>query len=361
MNKYLHRLARRLILRAGVLCLCCFPVLLSADAMPCEPVGELTPICGLQAPEDIEVLPLRQRLLLSQYGELAGETGTLVEFDPETLKARVLYPASTSSPNGQLWGEKSCAAAPERFSPHGIHLSRRLSGEWQVLAVNHGSRESVEFFQLMADENNSYSLAWRGCVGFEKNAYLNDVVALPDGGFVVSHMFDRQQTDALAKAVAQRNPGHLWRWSPWEGLSVVKNSQGGMPNGLALSADARFVLANYYLDGQVKKIELRTGALGATADIPQPDNSSWLRDGRLLVVSQQGSSDEAVACAQSPKQSCGQAFAVYALDPASLQKTVVFQHSGVPMGAATVAQVVEAYMYLGSYVGDRLMRAPWRP
>ena len=35
---------------------------------------------------------------------------------------------------------------PPAFSPHGIHLSERSDGRLQLLAVQHGGRESVEFF-----------------------------------------------------------------------------------------------------------------------------------------------------------------------------------------------------------------------
>ena len=43
-----------------------------------------------------------------------------------------------------------------------VEVGLRADGQWQVLAVNHGGRESVEFFQLL-EESEGYRLAWRGC------------------------------------------------------------------------------------------------------------------------------------------------------------------------------------------------------
>jgi hypothetical protein len=36
----------------------------------------------------------------------------------------------------------------------------------------------------------------------------------------------------------------------------------------------------------------------------------------------------------------------------------LFAHEGAPMGAATVAQPVGDVLYMGSFSGDRILRAP---
>jgi len=39
----------------------------------------------------------------------------------------------------------------------------------------------------------------------------------------------------------------------------------------------------------------------------------------------------------------------------------VFEHEGAPMGAATVAQPLGEFLYLGSFTGDRILKVPYRP
>ena len=52
------------------------------------------------------------------------------------------------------------------------------------------------------------------------------------------------------------------------------------------------------------------------------------------------------------------AFAIVAVDPDSMKAQTILEHRGAPMGAATVAQQVGDHLYLGSFVGDRIVRAP---
>ncbi len=56
------------------------------------------------------------------------------------------------------------------------------------MVVNHGHRESVEFFEVFVDEN-TVSMIWRGCVLAPDQEFHNDVVALADGGFIVSNRY----------------------------------------------------------------------------------------------------------------------------------------------------------------------------
>jgi hypothetical protein len=55
---------------------------------------------------------------------------------------------------------------------------------------------------------------------------------------------------------------------------------------------------------------------------------------------------------------CGMAFEIVALDPETMESRVIFRHQGPPMGAATVAVAHRGKVYLGSFVGDRLLVVP---
>ena len=50
-----------------------------------------------------------------------------------------------------------------------------------------------------------------------------------------------------------------------------------------------------------------------------------------------------------------------ALDPETLAAEIVLEHEGPPLGAATVALSVGDAIYLGSFAGDRIARAPLAP
>ena len=60
-------------------------------APPCTPTGDLEPICGLQAPEDLVVLPGGGRLLAVQmHGPTHLPDSNVVEIDTGTRNVRVL-------------------------------------------------------------------------------------------------------------------------------------------------------------------------------------------------------------------------------------------------------------------------------
>jgi hypothetical protein len=179
----------------GVLALfSCGTTALEEPAPGCETVGNVQGICGFPAPEDIDSFPDGKHLLFSPIvafdplGGMGDEAAqSLYLFDLETLTTSPMTYLQDDST--ERWGESGCDTAPgERFSPHGVHIGQRPDGTWQVLAVNH-VRESVEMYAVI--EGAKPSLAWRGCVMAPPNSNINDVVALPDGGLLVTHMVDR--------------------------------------------------------------------------------------------------------------------------------------------------------------------------
>ena len=120
-----------------------------------------------------------------------------------------IYPGSDSSiASEELWGEASCTKPGEAFQAHGIDLRQRSDGRWQLLVVNHGSRESVEFFELEFGEEDRTRAIWWGCVVMPDQASINDVAALPDGGFLVTHIADKDnQMWQLLLSFFGRNTG----------------------------------------------------------------------------------------------------------------------------------------------------------
>ncbi len=338
-------------------------LLLSAcgDGLPpitdCQPGSGMTPDCRFQNPEDLAVAPDGERLIVSQMGQMDGsKPGNLALYQPDG-NIDVLFPANGID-DDRSWGDASCPP-PDlgAFSPHGIDLVRTTDGRWMLLVVNHGGRESVEFFEVLGRQAET-SLAWRGCAEGPENVAFNDVAGRTDGGFYVTHMFplDGQTLSLLKGAIFGSDTGHVYDWQPGAGWSVVPGSEGPFPNGIALAADGQSLYVNMYLAGEVRKLDLSTGKVAAVYSGGSPDNSTWVGDGRLLVATHTGGLSGGMSCQGLESGSCAMAFSVVSLDPEDLSAATLVSHEGPPMGAATVALEHDGYLYLGTFAGDRVTR-----
>lgn len=322
----------------------------------CEPDDMVIPICGFQQPEDLEPLPQLGGILVSEMGDMGRVPGALSWHQPGSEPTRVeLLNNNNFAKNsgGGTWGETQCSL-PDQFSPHGIHLSTR-GDSLQLLLVNHSSRERVLFYEVLTSPKSPPTLAWRGCVLLPENAAINDVAALADGGFVVTHMYDKQN-DTLAQLTSFLgiNKGHVWRWQPQQGLRVIAGSEARYPNGIAVSQDGKQFLVNNYIDGEVKAYSVDTEKLVSVTSVPNIDNSAWLEDGRLLIASHR-TPFTMMPCFGVMAGSCGHGYDLVALDTESGATETIFKHQGGgPFGPATVAVPYEGKLYAGSFSGDRI-------
>jgi hypothetical protein len=120
----------------------------NAAPLPCVASNGITPICGVHAPEDIELLPDDRHLLISEFpadfSRVTGEGLLLVD-----LTTHRVQPLMVGTHPETGWGEKGCNAPPAHFGSHGIHLSKRNDGRRELLVVNHGERESIEQLELI--------------------------------------------------------------------------------------------------------------------------------------------------------------------------------------------------------------------
>ncbi len=330
-----------------------------ADDADCSARDGYTPICGFQRPEDIEVLP-GDTLLVSEYGGLAGaHAGVLSLYVPAAGTRRVLYPGPTARDGVADWGAPDCPGPPgAELDPHGIHHGP-TGGDERVFVVNHRGREAVELFELAdAGDPAATRLVWRGCVPAPPGVWMNDVVGLPGGGFAVSHMVARGTGgEALFAAERARNDvGYVLTWDPQAGWQKLPGSDGALPNGLEISADARVLYVNEYFGDRVVALERASGKRLWTTAVDAPDNTSWGVDGRLLVASHHADLAAVMACDHEPLKLCTLPFSIVAIDPANGNRLTVVQGggAGAPMGAATVAAEHGGKLWLGSYVGDRI-------
>jgi hypothetical protein len=321
----------------------------------CDAVGDATPLCGFQNPEDLALLPDRRHVIVSEYGDGGSRPGRISLLDLESGRHETLFAGGEPVAPGP-WGAPDCEGPPTHaFSPHGIHLSPRPDGALQLLVVQHGGRESVEMFQVVP-EGNRFALVWRGCALAPDQSALNDVVALPEGGFLATRMVG-VPLGYVRAALFGSDSGWVVAWTRDGGFSEVPGTRAALPNGIALSADGAKIFLNATLGNEVRRIDRRTGAVEASAAVPLPDNSTWSRDGRLLVASLRGTFREIVGCSGLEHGSCPAAFAIVALDPGTLATEVVYQGGrGTPSGAGTVGLETDAGLLIGTFAGDRIVR-----
>tara|TARA_R100000005_G_scaffold95950_2_gene79720 strand:+ start:294 stop:1361 length:1068 start_codon:yes stop_codon:yes gene_type:complete len=337
-----------------------FSALPLAAGNPCEPVDGIQSICGLAAPEDLVSAPNGRDLI---FGQMAGPGG-LYLLDTRDDSVHSLLPEPVPAPPDELWGDPQCLRPVSRLEAHGLDIRRRLDGRWQLLVVNHAEqRESVEFFELHNPLGDRPRARWRGCAEAPPAANFNDVAALSDGSLLVTHMADRrwQLVNAVLAALG-RDTGFVYRWTRDAGFTPLPATRAPHPNGILLAPDEQTFYLNVYLGNVVQHRALPGGELLAAVPVPKPDNASWAEDGRLLVASHEGTLWQIFrSLSQGHQRPSELPFSIIALDPVTLEPSTLLQRSGPPMGAGTVALQRGHAVYIGSYVGDRIIRLPMPP
>jgi hypothetical protein len=326
--------------------------------LDCAPATDARPICGFHNPEDIALLPKAGALVVSQMGALdGGKPGSLAFFDLASESRTVAYQGDVNGTPQRFWGDPECPGPPgPAFSPHGLDLATRADGALQLLVVNHGGRESVELFEV-SDSPGAPALVWRGCVLAPPDALLNDVAALPDGGFVTTKFLSKSHPnlDSLL-GLLRISTGYVLEWQPDTGFRRLPGTDAPLPNGIAVSRDGETLFVDEYLADEVRKISRKTGALLGSADIASPDNLNWTPDGKLLVASHNAPLNEIVACADVAKGQCPFHFSIVLLDPERMKGFDLYENTGPPMGAGTSALLIGNQLLIGSFAGDRLLR-----
>ena len=325
----------------------------------CDAVGNARPVCGFQNPEDLAPLPGDEALLVSEYGAMeGGKAGDLALFVLNNDERSVLYRGGGQQKPSAGWGDPACPGEPSaEFSPHGIDLFQRPDGKLALLVVQHGGRESIEFFEVIGS-GTAWKLAWRGCVLAPDDAWLNEVVGLGDGGFLTTNMMSRAGgVDQIAQLPTEPT-GNAFAWSAEAGYSEVPGSAGIMVNGIEISPDGKTVYLNVSMESQVRKIDRASGEVQARAEVAMPDNVTWSPDGKSLLVASLRSADPAAfeVCTAMPHRPCPLPFAIVAIDPETMSVRDIYTSDGAPMGAGTVGLQVGDELFIGSFQGDRLLR-----
>lgn len=319
----------------------------------CDELAGISSFCGFKNPEDLAVIPGGDFLLVSEMGAFMSDLpNTLSMLD--IAQGERLPIAINWEPTEPLWGDVTCQP-PEvaKFSPHGIDLITRADGRHQLLVVNHGD-EQIDFFELTAAGADS-TLDWRGCAQPGNDAYMNDVAGLHDGGFFVTHMWNKSTPfdTIVAQLTAGEKIGWVWEWQEASGFTKLPNSDEMMPNGITVSEDNTKLFVNIYMANKTIKVDRQTGVVEGEVSVRSPDNVVIDADGALWIASHLNDPVNE-RCEDGHTGPCLLEFQVVKANSEDMSSEVVFHHKGAPMGYATVALPHAGRLYLGSASGDRI-------
>jgi DNA-binding beta-propeller fold protein YncE len=324
------------------------PGAVNPDLLDCGMQGSAEVICGTRAPEDFEVTPDGKFLIVAKFG-----MGTDQALDLFNLEAKTFAALPLSDEKKEGWGSPACTESiGAEVGAHGLSLTQRASGEWQLYVVNHNVRESMEMFELLP-EGDSWKLVWRGCVMAEQ-AY-NDVSALPDGSFVATRpqaiMTEGQNL------FAGEPSGNVAKWTAADGEQVLAGTEYGYPNGVMVSADGRYAYVSGWTTRSFHKYDIEAMREVGRAEFSfMPDNLTWTPEGKLLAAGINGVSGN---CPETSTNPCIQASVVAEVDPETLAVDVVFDSAGQALINGTSAAIeVDGSIYIGSFQGTRLVIVP---
>ncbi|MBT5683795.1 MAG: hypothetical protein HOJ11_02240 [Gammaproteobacteria bacterium] len=328
------------------------------ELLDCQSSTDMEVYCGYKNPEDLVVLPDKKYLVVSEMAEfLTDAPGTLSLLNLDTGE-RELLPVAWAQPE-MVRGDVTCPAPDSAaFSPHGIDLTQLEDGTLQLLVVNHGKRESVEFFEV-TQTDQGWQLTWQGCATPPGDPFINDVAALKDGGFLVTHMWDKTTAfDEVARRLfAGETTGWVYEWQREQGFKKVLESDDLMPNGIAVNAENTKIFVNIYFANKTIKIDRDSGEREGEFAVQQPDNITVDDEGNLWVASHKND-PIGQTCAMVSEGPCLLPYEVIKADSETMQADVFLSQNGAPMGYATVALKVGDRLFMGSAHGDRVVSSP---
>jgi hypothetical protein len=326
----------------------------AAQSASCTPSGGLNFLCGLQAPEDLVLIPNTRWLISS--GMMAGSGLHLIDTQAKT--ARSLFGPSSSAVRADKTKFASCPGPLDAKQAvlHGLSLRPAQTGHYTLYATNHGGRESIEVFDLDARPATP-SVTWIGCVLMPNNWAANSVAVFSDGAIVATVLVLPGKT--FEDVWAGRNTGLVVMWTP--GSKEFKTLTGTeLPgnNGIETSPDDReFYVASIGLKRVVAYSRADPSKPLRFAQLKEfgPDNVRFVGD-RLYTA---GVIDNEPACGGAPKKpediQCPRGWVVDAIDPKTM--TVIEIARGpraAPYTGTATAIPVGGNLWLSSFNVDRV-------
>jgi hypothetical protein len=330
----------------------------------CAPIADLHFVCGPHHPEDLVLIPGTQWILVSGLGgALPGSPpgpDDLYLLNAANKRWHSIAKASLAdvNRNTKLYGDCPAPDAAQ-FISHGLAIRAGSNGRHTLYAINHGGRESVEVFAIDA-RGAQPRLSWTGCALLTASAWLNSVIPLPGEGFIVTSTFDPKDPQAQAKMGGGQYAGAVYEWQPGRGFAPLAGAGVTGDNGVAISADGRWLYFNWFFGHSVVRVARAGGGERTTASVDfLPDNIDYAPDGSLYVTGQ--NVDPKQLLAGCPSGNCLHGTTIVKLDPATMKTRVIARlPPNATFSDGTTALQVGTTIFLGSYKGDAVayMQAP---
>jgi hypothetical protein len=315
----------------------------------CGRSGDVQFVCGQDAPEDLVRIPGSDWVIASVF----SNSGGVRVIDTRSRATTMAYPTATSRDQLDARTYDSCPAPPDAadkaaFRTHGLAIRAGRGSLHTLYAVHHGRRESIEAFEVDAGARPPV-LRWIGCAVAPDPIGLNEVVALPEGGFIATDFLARGvDADGRGRMMEGKNNGALWEWHTGKGWTMVPGSEASGANGLEISRDGKWLYVAAW--GSQSFFRLSRGRSPVKRDVVplgfRVDNVRWAPDGSLLAAGQGG-----VAPAQTTN--------VVKINPDTLSVQEIIRHPNTPeFGSGTVALQVGREIWVGSFRGDRIAVFP---
>ncbi|MFB9267355.1 SMP-30/gluconolactonase/LRE family protein [Bradyrhizobium erythrophlei] len=303
---------------------------------------------GVWNPEDLVELPGTSWVIVSGMRS-ARHAGCLFKVD-------TARPSRASELRWETAGEKA-RLGPHIFDPHGIAARLLADGRFELLVVDHGGGEAID--RLVLELRQEGPVVVEGDrVEQPPQTSANAVAHLPDGGFVMTSMFDPADNDKLSRFARAEATGQVWRWSPSTGWSRFGDLQMSGANGIAVSGDGRSVIGCEWAARRVWRLDEHGRPVSSAETDFLPDNLRWTSDGYLLLAGQ-ADRPEAVFGCEARGERCPLAFKVARVDPVSLaiEPLIVMDEADATasgFGGATGALMVGEQIWVGSFTGERI-------
>ena len=329
------------------------------DISDCEDGPELRVYCVLSNPEDISKTPDEKYLVVSEFGGIKPyeepKEGSLALFNLSTKMREDLDIKLGSN----VWGDPKCQREDLRFGPHGIDLNTRYDGSYQLAVVNHYPQESVEFFELVFEEN--WSLIWRGCISVPEKYYINDITLEMSGSFFTTHMYKRDTSinQLLSAATFKYPTGMVLYWNKFK-FEELSFTNSGQPNGIAKKDNILFV-ANNLSDtvkayDLIKKEEVFSYRINSPDNLVIDSNSIWVTSLNHevfdVIAKCDGYTLEGI---EEDHMVCSLPFKVIELSTKDLTPINVFTFNKNKAAFPTVAMPDGDSVWIGSFSLDRLV------
>ncbi len=312
--------------------------LVQRSAVTCDAVGDVRFICDLISPEDLAVVPGAEWVIAS--GDQEGGRIHLVNVRDKT--ATLLFPTPTRNERPDTAAYPTCPGPidPQEgddFRAHGLYLTPGSGSVHRLYVVHHGSRESIEVFEVDARASRP-TLTWVGCAVAPEPVGFNSVVALPGGGLV-----------ATSPAT-----GDVWEWHADTGWRQVPGSDDTAPNGLEVSSDGRWLYVAGFAESKVTRLSRgQTPVQKSVVGLEfRPDNLRMSLDGSVIFAAGPGH-------VQTPRDVSQETSNVASIDLDTLAVQPLFEHPFIDgFAASTTAIQIGNEMWLGTYRGERIAYFP---